>query len=277
MNLNAPYTHQIKLDLPEFHATGNSATTPCYADLVFLSVYKLIHNGPRLLKPIYKSIIAILSNIAPYTKKLSREACDGLMYLIQVFSKKDFLLEKEDNCKSVTSLFEAVNYLVAYHDETNQYLQIQLMKYQTMFDYFDAPDFETKITQGLRQAAQLTIVPEASTIDTTIAKGNLEDSKVPESADEIPDIKTHSIQEEPTSNGGDVVQHPHEVSPFKSQQQEVIIDKKVGGPQEEEKVHVLVSEENTQSPRKVHEMSSDHVKTSDAKVIDEDDNDGWER
>ena len=74
-----------------------------------------------------------------------------------------------------------------------------------MFDYFDAPDFETKITQGLRQAAQLTIVPEASTIDTTIAKGNLEDSKVPESADEIPDIKTHSIQEEPTSNGGDVV------------------------------------------------------------------------
>ena len=84
----------------------------------------MIHNGPRLLKPIYKSIIAILSNIAPYTKKLSREACDGLMYLIQVFSKKDFLLEKEDNCKSVTSLFEAVNYLVAYHDETNQYLQI---------------------------------------------------------------------------------------------------------------------------------------------------------
>ena len=54
----------------------------CYADLVFLSVYKLIHNGPRLLKPIYKSIIAILSNIAPYTKKLCREASDGLMYLV---------------------------------------------------------------------------------------------------------------------------------------------------------------------------------------------------
>ena len=150
MNLNAPYTHQIKLDLPDFHVSGGTTTTPCYADLVFLSVYKLIHNGPRLLKPIYKSIIAILSNIAPYTKKLSREACDGLMYLLQVFSKKEFLLEKEDNCKSVTSLFEAVNYLVAYHDETNQYLQIQLMKYQTMFDTFDAPDFETKITQTLR-------------------------------------------------------------------------------------------------------------------------------
>jgi hypothetical protein len=59
------------------------------------------------------------------------------MYLFQVFSKKDFLLEKEDNCKTLGSLVEAINYLVAYHDETNHYLQIQLMKYQTMFDYFD--------------------------------------------------------------------------------------------------------------------------------------------
>jgi len=115
MNLNSPCTLTVKLDVPEF--TGGS-----YADLVFLSVYKLIHNGPRLLKPIYKSIIAILSNIAPYTKKLCREASDGMMYLLQVFSKKEFLLEKEDNCKSLTSLFEAINYLIAYHDETNQYL-----------------------------------------------------------------------------------------------------------------------------------------------------------
>lgn len=87
--------------------------------------------------------------MAPYTKKLCREASDGLLYLAQIFTKKDFLLEKEDNCKSLTSLFEAINYLIAYHDETNQYLQIQLMKFQTMFDFFDAPDFEVKITASL--------------------------------------------------------------------------------------------------------------------------------
>ena len=73
MNLNQPYNLGIKLDVPDFNGT--------YSDLVFLSVYKLIHNGPRLLKPIYKSIIAIISNIAPYTKKLCREGCDGLIYL----------------------------------------------------------------------------------------------------------------------------------------------------------------------------------------------------
>ena len=59
------------------------------------------------------------------------------MYLVQVFAKKDFLLEKEDNCKTLGSLIEAINYLIGYHDETNQYLQIQLMKYQTLFDYLD--------------------------------------------------------------------------------------------------------------------------------------------
>lgn len=32
---------------------------------------------------------------------------------------------------------EAINYLIAYHDESNHYLQIQLMKYQTLFDYLD--------------------------------------------------------------------------------------------------------------------------------------------
>jgi hypothetical protein len=91
---------------------------------VFVSVYGLIKNGPRLLKPIYKSIVAILSNLAPYTKSLCKEGCDGLMYLFQVFSKKEFLMEREDNCKTLGSLIEAINYLVAYHDETNHYLQI---------------------------------------------------------------------------------------------------------------------------------------------------------
>ena len=74
---------------------------------------------PVYLKPIYKSIIAVIANIAPYTKKICKESADGLMYLVQVFAKKDFLTEKEDNCRSLTSLFESINYLIAYHDEQN--------------------------------------------------------------------------------------------------------------------------------------------------------------
>lgn len=98
--------------------------TCTYVDLIFVIIYKLIHSGPRLLRPIYKSIVAVIANIAPYTKCLSREACDGLVYLVQVCTKKEFILEREDNAKTVTALFECINYLIAYHDETNQNLQI---------------------------------------------------------------------------------------------------------------------------------------------------------
>jgi hypothetical protein len=75
MNLNKDYTFSVKLDVPGFEQGT-------YADLLFLLVYKLIHNGPRLLKPIYKSIVAILANVAPYIKQLGKEACDGMIYLL---------------------------------------------------------------------------------------------------------------------------------------------------------------------------------------------------
>ena len=137
MNLNTPFNVNIKLDLIEVSGWSASGNVYTFADLVFVSVYGLIKNGPRLLRPIYKSIIAILSNIAPYTKNLCKEGCEGLMYLLNVFAKREFLLEKEDNCKTLGSLIEAINYLIAYHDETNHYLWIQLMKYQSVFDYLE--------------------------------------------------------------------------------------------------------------------------------------------
>jgi hypothetical protein len=117
MSLNQPFTLKLKFDMPFIDKCT-------YSDLVFMSVYKLIHSGPRLLRPIYKSIVAVIANIAPYTKQLSRESCDGLIYLMQVFTKPEFLLEREDNAKTCTALFECLNYLIAYHDETNQHLQI---------------------------------------------------------------------------------------------------------------------------------------------------------
>ena len=122
LNLNTPFTYNIMLDCIEAKGWSTSGKKLSYSDLVFISVYGLIKNGPRLLRPIYKSIVAVLSNIAPYTKSLCKEGCEGLMYLLNVFAKNEFLLEKEDNCKSMSSLMEAINYLIAYHDESNHYL-----------------------------------------------------------------------------------------------------------------------------------------------------------
>ena len=167
MSLNAEFRLAIKLDLVELKGTSYT-----YADLVFVSVYGLIKNGPRLLKPIYKSIIAILSNLAPYTKCLCKEGCDGLMYLVQVFANNRFLMEKEDNCKTLGSLIEAINYLIAYHDETNHYLQIQLMKYylsvRTNYN-----DINTKIERHLHINASATLATTACDHDRRPRKSNI--------------------------------------------------------------------------------------------------------
>lgn len=77
MSLNQPFNLKVKFDMPPFEKG-----TCTYVDLVFVIIYKLIHSGPRLLRPIYKSIVAVIANIAPYAKTLSREACDGLVYLV---------------------------------------------------------------------------------------------------------------------------------------------------------------------------------------------------
>jgi len=34
--------------------------------------------------------------------------------------------------------------LIAYHDETNQHIQVQLLKQQTLFDYIDSEEFDKK-------------------------------------------------------------------------------------------------------------------------------------
>ena len=53
------------------------------------------------------------------------------------------------------------------------------MKYQTMFDYFDATDFETKLTQSLLQQATPTqaIEDSKSTLSTVDSNAFTEESK----------------------------------------------------------------------------------------------------
>jgi hypothetical protein len=129
MSLNIPYTDSMQFDLPPFQGT--------YSDLIFLIIYKLVHNGPRLLKPMYKSLISILSNLAPYTKSLCKESANALIYLIQVFSRKNFLIEKEDNAKVLANLCETLSYLLAYQDEGNQKLQFTLLRNREVIETLD--------------------------------------------------------------------------------------------------------------------------------------------
>ena len=54
------------------------------------------------------------------------------MYLIKIFSAQSYLAEKEDNCKVLTSLMEAVNYLLVYQDGSNGRLLITMVNNKEM-------------------------------------------------------------------------------------------------------------------------------------------------
>ena len=123
-NLNKNFTEKIQFDVPEFEGT--------YADLLILVIYRLIQNGPRILQTLYKSLISVISNVAPYVKGLCSKSCEAILYLIKIFSAPSYLAEKEDNCKVLTSLMEAVNYLLVYQDGSNGRLLITLVNNKEM-------------------------------------------------------------------------------------------------------------------------------------------------
>lgn len=127
MKLNDPYEANYPFEIPEFE--GGT-----YADLLYHVIYKMVQLGPRILKPMYKSLISVISNTAPYVKSLTKESSEAVMKLIKIFAKEDYLKENEDNCRVLTNLFEAINYILTYHDEGNEQFLVTLIKYRGVVD-----------------------------------------------------------------------------------------------------------------------------------------------
>ena len=105
INLNEPYNLKLPFEIQDF-------TPSSHANLLIQVIYQAVRVGPRVLQPLYKSLISIISNIAPYAKNLTKESCEAIMELLKRFSKSDFLRESEGNCKIVSNLFEAINYIL---------------------------------------------------------------------------------------------------------------------------------------------------------------------
>ena len=112
----------LPFDLPDHVPTT-------YANLLIAVIFRAIQVGPRLLAPLYKSLVSIIANIAPYAKHLTKDSADAIMKLTNRFSTVEFLLESENNCKVLSSLYEAINYVLQYHDEGNEEFLVTLIKY----------------------------------------------------------------------------------------------------------------------------------------------------
>ena len=128
--LNEPYTLAMPFDLPDFVPTT-------YANLLIQVVFRSIQVGPRVLAPLYKSLISIIANVAPYAKNLTKDSSEALFKLVKRFSTVEFLRESESNCKILSNSLEAVNYVLQYHDEGIEEFLITLIQYRETFSFID--------------------------------------------------------------------------------------------------------------------------------------------
>ena len=63
VSLNQPFNQRLPTDLPLFEGT--------VADLVIITLHKLIVSGYERLNSVYNCFLTVISNISPYCKKLS--------------------------------------------------------------------------------------------------------------------------------------------------------------------------------------------------------------
>lgn len=123
MALNDQYNLQLQFDLKDWE--GGS-----YADLTYQVIHRMIKVGPGILRPLYKSLVSVLSNTAPYVKSLSKDTSECIFSLIKTFSSPELLKKREETSRILSNLFEAVNYILLYHDEGNEEFLVSLIKYR---------------------------------------------------------------------------------------------------------------------------------------------------
>lgn len=99
-----------------------------YADFLIITIHGLITTSKGRLDAIYPALLAIISNMAPCTQKLSITTCAKLMQLFATMSSPSFLLANESNHTLLQSLFEAINAMVEHQYTMNANLIYAILK-----------------------------------------------------------------------------------------------------------------------------------------------------
>lgn len=70
-------------------------------------------------------------------KDLTKESSECILQLVKKFANVSFLKESENNCRVLSNIFEAINYILQYHDEGNEEFLVTLIKYRELFSFIE--------------------------------------------------------------------------------------------------------------------------------------------
>lgn len=123
--LGQPFTTKLPCDLPLF--TGG------HADLVAITLHKLIVNGAYKLVPLYSCFLTIISNVSPYWRKMSLVSAVKMVNLFELFSSPKFLYSGEHAHRHLALLLEIFNNMIQYQYMGNHHLVYAIIRRKDAF------------------------------------------------------------------------------------------------------------------------------------------------
>lgn len=123
--LNKAFTTKLPTDLPLFHG--------CHADLLTITLHKLVVNGAYKLVPLYSCFLTIIANTSPYWKSMSLVAAVKLVNLFELFSSPKFLYSGEYAYRHLALLLEVFNNIIQYQYHGNAHLVYAIVRRKDAF------------------------------------------------------------------------------------------------------------------------------------------------
>lgn len=127
VSLNKPFKKKLPTDLPLFHG--------CHADLLTITLHKLVVNGAYKLVPLYSCFLTIIANISPYWKSMSLVAAVKLVNLFELFSSPKFLYSGELAYRHLALLLEVFNNIIQYQYHGNAHLVYAVVRRKDAFGH----------------------------------------------------------------------------------------------------------------------------------------------
>ncbi|EEC42643.1 predicted protein [Phaeodactylum tricornutum CCAP 1055/1] len=137
--LNQKFTKKLPTDLPLFRG--------CHADLLTITLHKLVVNGAYKLVPLYSCFLTIITNISPYWKSMSLVAAVKLVNLFELFASPKFLYSGEFAHRHLALLLEVFNNIIQYQYHGNSHLVYAIVRRKDAFGQIAALTLENAQAQ----------------------------------------------------------------------------------------------------------------------------------
>jgi hypothetical protein len=137
--LNQKFTKKLPTDLPLFRG--------CHADLLTITLHKLVVNGAYKLVPLYSCFLTIITNISPYWKSMSLVAAVKLVNLFELFASPKFLYSGEFAHRHLALLLEVFNNIIQYQYHGNSHLVYAIVRRKDAFGQIAALTLESAQAQ----------------------------------------------------------------------------------------------------------------------------------